>query len=95
MKETNSDVFQNLSEADKEKFLNTYSNHPLADYIDWKAFYASDDGDEMHFLKYERTEKNENGSLVYVLAEIDDDGEDYEIIYDTDEKEVQKRPIQR
>ena len=95
MKKTNSDVYQGLSETDKENFLNTYSNHPLVDYIDWKAFYESDDGDEMHFLKYERKEKNENGSLVYVLADIDDNGEDYEIIYDTDEKEVQKRPSQR
>ena len=92
---TNSEFFQKLSETDKEKFLDTYSQHPLADYIDWKAFYESADGDEMHFLKYERTFKNENGNLVYVLAEIDDNGEDYEIIYDTDVKEVQKRPIER
>ena len=95
MKMTNSDIYESLSEADKKSFTETYSQHPLADYIDWKAFYESDDGDEMHFLKYERTEKNENGSLVYVLKEIDDNGEDYEIIYDTDEQEVQKRPIER
>ncbi len=92
---TNSDVYESLSEADKKSFTETYSQHPLADYIDWKAFYESDDGDEMHFLKYERTEKNENGGLVYVLKEIDDNGEDYEIIFDTDEQEVQKRPIER
>lgn len=92
---TNSEFFQKLSETDKEKFLDTYSQHPLVDYIDWKAFYESSDGDEMHFLKYERTVKNEDGNLVYVLAEIDDNGEDYEIIYDTDVKEVQKRPIER
>lgn len=95
MKMTNSDIYESLSEANKKSFTETYSQHPLADYIDWKAFYESDDGDEMHFLKYERTEKNENGGLVYVLKEIDDNGEDYEIIFDTDEQEVQKRPIER
>lgn len=92
---TNSDFYEGLSEKDKQNFLDTYSNHPLHDYIDWKAFYESGDGNEMNFVKALGKELNENGDTVYVLDRITENDEDYELVFDTTESEIQKRPIER
>lgn len=49
---TNREAYNRLSPAEKIKYNETYSKHPLAPYIDWQAFYDSDDGNAMHFVKY-------------------------------------------
>ncbi len=93
MANTNSDVYFGLSDKDKQHFLDTYENHPLKDYIDWNAFYRSNDGNEMHFVKALRTRQNEDGGMVYVLKEVVENDEDYEVVYDTTENEIQKLPL--
>lgn len=89
---TNSNAYSGLSEKDKQHFLDTYSNHPLHDYIDWKAFYESENGNEMDFVKAIGKEKNENGDTVYILDIVIENDEDYELLFDTTENEFQKRP---
>ncbi|MBR0540594.1 MAG: hypothetical protein IJK26_00085 [Clostridia bacterium] len=88
----NCDVFYGLTDEQKKNFLDTYANHPLADYIDWKAFYNSDDGNEMNFVKAVRVDKDEDGNLNYVLEEITENDEDYELIYFSADNEIRKTP---
>lgn len=92
---TNSDVYFGLSEEQKENFLKTYSNHPLVNYIDWKAFYDSDNGNEMDFVNAVRIDKDEEGNLNYVLKEVVENDEDYELVYFSADNEIRKMPAQR
>lgn len=92
---TNSDVYFGLSEEQKKDFLNTYSNHPLVDYIDWKAFYESEDGNEMNFVETVRVSKDENGNPIYVLKEFVENDEDYELVYFAADNEIRKMPAMR
>lgn len=92
---TNSKVYEGLPEDKKLDFLKSYAEHPLVDYIDWKAFYASEDGNEMNFVKALRTYTDEDGNKVYVLEETVMFDEDYELIFISGKNEFQKIPAER
>lgn len=92
MKTTNGEFFKSLSNEEKIKFREQYGKHPLREFIDWQAFYNSESGDEMDFVrcikkdrmviddtfKDEETQEEEN---VIILLEFEDDDTEYQLVY--------------
>ena len=92
---TNSKFYEGLPGDKKLDFLKSYAEHPLVDYIDWEAFYRSEDGNEMNFVKALRTRTDEDGNKVYVLKEIVMFDEDYELIFISGKNEFMRIPAER
>lgn len=78
---TNIDYISKLPEDERKEAINTYKQHPLNEYIDWKAFFESTDGNEMNFLKVLEKKTDEYDNTIYVLEELFIDGIRYEKIY--------------
>lgn len=91
-KKTNGEVYQDLSDEEKNNFRKTYSNHPLAKYIDWEAYYNSSDGNALHFVKCIRKYEDEEERLVFVLEKVVEDDLDYNLIYVCEENAFYKVP---
>ena len=92
MEQTNGELFSALSSEEKKKFRETYSNHPLAKYIDWQAYYSSSDGNTLNFVKCLDKYKDEEGRQVFVLDRIIEDDCDYKLIFVCEENEFYKVP---
>lgn len=93
-KKTNGQFFCDLKPSEQEDFRRKYGSHPLVDYIDWDAFYASDDGDEMNFVNCIRKGEDEEGNTVFVLCYIISQDEDYELIFVCGKNEFYKIPAE-
>lgn len=78
---SNKDYIETLSEKRKNKCINTYLNHPLYKYIDWEAFFNSEDGNEMHFLNALDVYSDSEDNVYYVLEEQSIDGVDYKLCF--------------
>lgn len=78
---TNGNAFQKLDNTQKEAFRETYRNHPLADFIDWDAFYESQNGNTLDFVKCIDKYKDENGNTVFFLKQIQEDDMDYKLLF--------------
>ncbi len=90
---TNGEVFQSLTTEEKLLFRKYYNSHPLFGFIDWKAFYESEDGNAMNFVSYQNKYKNIYGQTVYVLEDlISENNEDYQLIYICEEDAFYKVP---
>lgn len=68
---TNREAYNNLSENEKTKYNRIYSRHPLAPYIDWQAFYDSEDGNTMHFVDCIEI-REINDEKIYLLQKNED-----------------------
>lgn len=73
---TNIERLNTLSEQDRAECIKNYSKgvHPLFDYIDWKKYWNSEDGNEMHFVNSFREFSDENGYTYLVLHHFIRDG---------------------
>lgn len=89
---TNGEAFQQLNEAQKEAFRETYRNHPLADYIDWDAFYESGNGNALDFVKHIEKTVDENGGVVFFLKRIQENDMDYKLMFVCSENIFVKEP---
>lgn len=92
---TNGELFKQLSERDKAKFRKLYSKHPLSEYIDWDAFYDSDNGNALDFVMCLEKTTNDEGNTILVLKEIQEDGEDYKLAFNCFTGELYKEPVYR
>lgn len=92
MKTTNGEFFKSLSNEEKIKFREQYGKHPLREFIDWQAFYNSESGDEMDFVKcikkdrmviddsFKDAETQEEENVI-ILLEFEDDDTEYQLVY--------------
>ena len=79
---TNGEAYQKLTTDEKIKFRKMYNEHPLFGFIDWKAFYNSEDGNAMNFVNCQNIIHNKYGQTVYVLEDaVSETGEDYKLVY--------------
>lgn len=92
---TNGEAFSALSPTEKEDFYKTYKNHPLGDYIDWKAYYESNDGNALNFVVALNEYYDEDGKRVFVLKELIEDDCDYLLIYVCEDNTFYKIPDER
>ena len=81
---TNFEYMKSLTEEQRKEVEKTYTRHPLAKYIDWEAFFSSEDGNEMHFVKELRRRVYEGNECI-VLEEIIEDGILYDKMFDGEE----------
>lgn len=79
--QTNGEAYQALPDEEKNNFREIYGNHPLADYIDWQAYYASNNGNALDFVRCIDKYKDKDGKQVYVLEDITEDDLDYKLIF--------------
>lgn len=89
---TNGEAYEALPDEEKDKFREIYNNHPLTDYIDWKAYYASSNGNALDFVKCIDKYKDADGNQVYVLKEITEDDLDYKLIFNCGNNTFDKIP---
>ena len=90
---TNGEIYNTLPDDEKNKFRAAYNSHPLFNYIDWKAFYNSDDGNALNFVKYRNKYITKQGDIVYILDNITSDNqEDYQLAYNCTEDAFYKIP---
>ena len=90
---TNGAVYQKLATEEKVYFRRLYNDHPLFGFIDWKAFYESENGNAMDFVSYQEKFQNKYGQTVYVLEDlISENNEDYKLIYICEEDAFYKVP---
>lgn len=87
---TNGKAFQNLSQEEKEQFMQTYNDYPLKDYVDWQSYYDSGNGNALDFVVAIAKGRNEDGNLVFVLDEFSEDDMDYKLIYVCEENAFYK-----
>lgn len=92
---TNREYLNSLPKEEAEKAIKAYSpeNYTLYDYIDWKAFFDSDDGNAMHFLRRLSEFEDEMGNKYAILEDnvvIDD--MDYVKIYSYKEDQIINMP---
>lgn len=92
---TNGEAFTALSAKEKEFFYKTYKTHPLSDYIDWKAYYVSKNGNALDFVVCLDEYTDEEGKRVFVLKEIVEDDCDYLLIYVCEDNMFYKIPDER
>lgn len=94
---TNKEHLDTLNAEDRKECESTYSreHHPLYDYIDWKAFWNSEDGNEMHFLNKLDEFTDIYGKKYAVLKkEIDaEEHIDYATVFCYDDSEILRCPI--
>lgn len=89
---TNEMAYNLLTSEKQHEFRKIYDQQPLASYIDWQAYFASDDGNSLHFVNYIRKDKDENGELVFVLEELVEDDMDYELVFNCSDNTFGKIP---
>ena len=77
---TNKEYFDSLSSVERRKCMTQYFDHPLFKYIDWKSFFASEDGNEMDFVMGEKVYYEDFGD-VYILNAETRECEDYVFAY--------------
>lgn len=92
MKQTNGMSYSALTPEEKEKFRETYNNHPLVNFIDWQAYYNSSDGNALHFVRCIDKYTDEEGRRVFVLDKINEDDLDYKLIFVCEENSFYKIP---
>ena len=66
---TNQQYFDSLPEERQRMIREDYDNHPLRKYIDWDSFWASSDGNEMHFVKCLGKFRDELENRIFILEE--------------------------
>ncbi len=90
---TNGAVYQKLPTDEKLLFRKLYNSHPLFGFIDWKAFYESENGNAMDFVLYQDKFQNKYGQTIYVLADVSSEtNEDYKLVYICEEDAFYKIP---
>lgn len=89
---TNGKTYQGLTQEQQKDFRKTYQNHLLVDYIDWKAFYDSENGNAMDFVQYLDKYTDEKGQTVYVLDKLVENDMDYKLIFVCEENTFYKVP---
>ncbi len=89
---TNAEHFATLSPEQKAEYRKVYESHPLYNYIDWDAFFDSDNGYTLDFVRCESSYENDDGNLVLVLDTITENDEDYKLEYICGENMFQKNP---
>ena len=77
---TNKEYYLSLNDKGKQDFENTCKEHPLNEYIDWEAFFDSEDGNEMHFVAAEKEYDEELGDII-ILKELTENNEDYLLVF--------------
>ena len=93
---TNKEYLNTLSPEKRAECEKTYSKgvYPLYDYIDWNAYWNSEDGNALHFLNYVRKYKDEFDREYVVLKEdIVKDDMDYMLVYSFTDDEFQYIPM--
>lgn len=90
---TNYEGIKNISQQQRAECEKMYLAHPLSKYIDWKAFFASDDGNEMHFVKALDVYKDDNGKTNYVLERKLIKDIDYHLVYVAEDNEFIEVPV--
>jgi len=78
---TNYEYINSLSAEKRLEIQKTYARHPLAKHIDWRAFFQSDNGNELDFIRFIRKETDEYDRVIYTLEEMIVDGIMYAKIY--------------
>ena len=89
---TNGEAFRQLNDEQKAMFRETYRNHPLTDYIDWDAFYESENGNALDFVKCIEKTVDESGNDVFFLERIQEDDMDYKLMFVCGENIFVKEP---
>lgn len=89
----NGEFFYGLSVEERKQYQDMYSNHPLARFIDWQAFYASSEGDEMKFVKCIEKVQDTDGGDVYILANFSTEDGDFQLAYVVNEDSFYKIPV--
>ena len=92
---TNGKAFANLSPEEQKQFSETYANHPLKDFIDWRAYYDSLDGNALNFVVCLSEYHDEEGKRVFVLKEFVEEDCDYLLIYVCEDNMFYKIPDER
>lgn len=82
---TNYEYIRTLPNEQRIEVQKTYARHPLAKYIDWRAFFQSENGNEIDFVRFIRKETDELDRVVYTLEESIIDGIMYAKIYNGDD----------
>lgn len=78
---TNEMAFSNLTAEGQQEFRKVYNRHPLSDYIDWQAYFASENGNALDFVKCIDKFKDADGNQIYVLEEVVEDDLDYKLVF--------------
>ena len=91
-KPTNGLNFEKLSAKEKEKFRETYRNSPLSKYINWEKFYKSDNGNTLDFVVCLEKKTDDEGNVIFVLENIQENGEDYLLVYNCTDGCFYKEP---
>ena len=77
---TNKERLDSLSPAERRECMTQYFDHPLFKYIDWKAFFESENGNEMDFVMGEYAYSDICGEII-ILGEEVRECEDYVYVY--------------
>ena len=80
--------YNSLTAEEKLKYKKQYLAHPLAEFIDWKAYFASDDGNEMHFVKSLGECITEDNKVAIILEHHVIDDMDYKLVYVIEDEEL-------
>lgn len=78
---TNEKAYFMLNQSQKQVFVEVYRNHPLAEYIDWTAFYDSTNGNTLDFVRCIDRYINEEGKEVFLLKKFTKDEMDYKLLF--------------
>lgn len=90
---TNYEQIKSASPQQREEYEKLYREHPLAKYIDWKKYFESDDGNEMHFVNALHVYKDENGKTNYILEKKQIDNLDYYLAYIAEDNQFVELPV--
>lgn len=87
-KTTNIENYNQLSDAEKKRFRETYNKHPLFPYIDWDAYSKSYGGNTLDFVKcVDRYIDRTKNIMFFVLEMTIIDDMDYLLVYDCNENQ--------